>query len=124
METQKEKSQLPSALLKDRSNCAAELVKTSVQDELVKSDENSRRLCVARNSQVNSVSPTSHKVQFAASLVDDDDDEIDNPAARGPHTTAAGGTNSLQQHQAKNYFPPIHIMSSQYITSFLKAPNV
>jgi hypothetical protein len=100
METQKEKSQLPPALFKDRSNSAA--------NELVKSDENrllnsdGGRLCVARNTQLNSVSPTSHKVQFVASL-GSEDDEADNPAARGPLTTAGGNINSLQQHQAQNY---------------------
>ena len=100
METQKKKSSCSSpAIIKDRSNCATNELVKSVDDELVNSDEN--RLSVARNSTLNSVSPTSHKVQFAASL-GPEDDEADNPAARGPLTTASGTNNSLQQHQAYN----------------------
>ena len=98
METKKEKRSQPPSLLKDKTNSDSDeqLNVLSVQ-----------HLSVKRNSQLNSVSPTSHKVQFAALDDDDDDeedfDETDKPAVNGlPAAVAAGNGSSSSQLNNNN----------------------
>jgi hypothetical protein len=100
MEAQKEKSQ-SSSLLKDRISLSDE----RLSDASLSRDNSDvrQRLSVKRNSQLNSISPTLHKVQFAAI---DGDDENDKPAVNGPliaaDTYSSINNSSSQQHLNNN----------------------
>jgi len=105
MEAQKEKSQ-PSSLLKDRVSLSDErLSDVSVSSQPQRDSDVSdvrHRLAVKRNSQLNSISPTLHKVQFAA-IEGDDYNDNDKPAVNGPLNAADSySNNSSQQHLNNN----------------------
>ena len=103
MEAKKEKRSQPPSLLKDKINDNGD----NEQLNLSSSTTSAQRLSVKRNSQLNSVSPTSHKVQFAAlddDTDEDDFDETDKPAANGllASTAEAGNGNSQLNNNNNN----------------------
>ena len=101
MEAKKEKRNQPPSLLKDKINDNGDNEQLNLS-----SSPSVQRLTVKRNSQLNSVSPTSHKVQFAAlddDTDEDDFDETDKPAANGLlASTAEAGIGNSQLNNNNN----------------------